>query len=86
MPDNSWCTSLIGGQKHELPLVVFTVIEEIYRRGELTLPANHHVGLSVPPSNSLYVFIAPLSEATLLVHSFRIPISFLITLGLLVQR
>jgi hypothetical protein len=35
MPDNSWCTSLIGGQKHELPLVVFTVIEEIYRRGEL---------------------------------------------------
>jgi hypothetical protein len=34
MPDNSWCTSLIGGQKHELPLVVFTVIEEIYRRGE----------------------------------------------------
>jgi hypothetical protein len=59
MPDNSWCTSLIGGQKHELPLVVFTVIEEIYRRGELSLPANHRVGQSVPglprttpPSNS----------------------------------
>lgn len=35
MPGNAWCTSLIGGQKHELPLVVFTVIEEIYRRGEM---------------------------------------------------
>ncbi|WRT67622.1 uncharacterized protein IL334_004594 [Kwoniella shivajii] len=32
-PPGSWCTSLIGGQKHELPLVVFTVVEEIYRRG-----------------------------------------------------
>ncbi|WWC88841.1 uncharacterized protein L201_003756 [Kwoniella dendrophila CBS 6074] len=32
-PPGSWCTSLIGGQKHELPLVVFTIIEEIYRRG-----------------------------------------------------
>lgn len=38
MPDNSWCTSLIGGQKHELPLVVFTVIEEIYRRGKSSYP------------------------------------------------
>lgn len=33
-PTGSWCTSLIGGQKHELPLVVFTIVEEIYRRGE----------------------------------------------------
>ncbi|WWC70599.1 uncharacterized protein I206_104550 [Kwoniella pini CBS 10737] len=32
-PLGSWCTSLIGGQKHELPLVVFTIVEEIYRRG-----------------------------------------------------
>nr|XP_019045833.1 hypothetical protein I302_06224 [Kwoniella bestiolae CBS 10118]OCF24763.1 hypothetical protein I302_06224 [Kwoniella bestiolae CBS 10118] len=32
-PPGSWCTSLIGGQKHELPLVVFTIVEEIYRRG-----------------------------------------------------
>ncbi|KAK8858440.1 hypothetical protein IAR55_002667 [Kwoniella newhampshirensis] len=32
-PPGSWCTSLIGGQRHELPLVVFTVVEEIYRRG-----------------------------------------------------
>lgn len=33
MPGNAWCTSLIGGQKHDLPLVVFSVVEEIYRRG-----------------------------------------------------
>ena len=33
-PEGSWCTSLIGGQKHQLPLVLFTLIEEIYRRGE----------------------------------------------------
>ncbi|WWC95941.1 hypothetical protein V866_002808 [Kwoniella sp. B9012] len=32
-PPGSRCTSLIGGQKHELPLVVFTIVEEIYRRG-----------------------------------------------------
>ncbi|WWD18330.1 hypothetical protein CI109_102780 [Kwoniella shandongensis] len=32
-PPGSWCTSLIGGQRHDLPLVVFTVVEEIYRRG-----------------------------------------------------
>ncbi|ORX40246.1 hypothetical protein BD324DRAFT_679276 [Kockovaella imperatae] len=32
-PNGSWCTSLIGGQKHDLPLVMFTVTEEIYRRG-----------------------------------------------------
>ncbi|KAK4686251.1 hypothetical protein P7C73_g3879, partial [Tremellales sp. Uapishka_1] len=32
-PVASWCTSLIGGQRHELPLIVFTVVEEIYRRG-----------------------------------------------------
>lgn len=37
-PAGSWCTSLIGGQKHELPLVVFTIVEEIYRRGART----HH--------------------------------------------
>lgn len=32
-PPGSWCTSLTGGQRHELPLIVFTVVEEIYRRG-----------------------------------------------------
>lgn len=55
MPDNSWCTSLIGGQKHELPLVVFTVIEEIYRRGQSSLhPYTHthahadQLGMSQP--------------------------------------
>ncbi len=30
-PPASWCTSLMGGQRHELPLIVFTVVEEIYR-------------------------------------------------------
>jgi hypothetical protein len=75
MPDNSWCTSLIGGQKHELPLVVFTVIEEIYRRGELALAANHHVGQSVPvlprttpPSNSLLLLHRGYSSRILLLH------------------
>ena len=34
IPDNAWCTSLIGGQRHQLPIVVFAVVEEIYRRGE----------------------------------------------------
>jgi hypothetical protein len=47
MPDNSWCTSLIGGQKHELPLVVFTVIEEIYRRGE-----SHPLPLELPMADN----------------------------------
>ena len=32
-PPGSWCTSLIGGQRHEIPLVVFSIVEEIYRRG-----------------------------------------------------
>jgi hypothetical protein len=48
MPDNSWCTSLIGGQKHELPLVVFTVIEEIYRRGESDPSSFGLEGPSIP--------------------------------------
>jgi hypothetical protein len=48
MPDNSWCTSLIGGQKHELPLVVFTVIEEIYRRGESHPPSFGRDKPSIP--------------------------------------
>ena len=33
-PPGSRCTSLIGGQRHELPLIVFTVVEEISRRGK----------------------------------------------------
>lgn len=68
MPDNSWCTSLIGGQKHELPLVVFTVIEEIYHRGESFLPAMivsdpqssliiFHSSLTPPPLQLLSLFI-----------------------------
>ena len=72
MPDNSWCTSLIGGQKHELPLVVFTVIEEIYRRGELFLLAVivYRVINPLPSlvqhtlSILLNFFIAPFGEAS----------------------
>ena len=53
MPDNSWCTSLIGGQKHELTLVVFTVIEEIYRRGELSLLGPIMTNTQLPNSFAL---------------------------------
>ncbi len=38
-PIGSWCTSLIGGQRHELPLVIFNIIEEIFKRGKLRLAA-----------------------------------------------
>jgi len=77
MPDNSWCTSLIGGQKHELPLVVFTVIEEIYRRGELSLLAVIVYRINPLPSLVqhtlpilLNFFISPFGEASQLVHPF----------------
>jgi hypothetical protein len=91
MPDNSWCTSLIGGQKHELPLVVFTVIEEIYRRGKSSFHFQSCRTFDSPPSshNTLILldfFTTPLIEATLLVHFFRFLNSPLTTLGRLVQR
>ena len=46
LPINGWCTGLIGGRKHELPLVVFNVVEEIYRRGKSYLSL-HTVGLRI---------------------------------------
>lgn len=33
LPASSLCTSLIGGQRHDLPVLIFTVVEEIYKRG-----------------------------------------------------
>lgn len=33
IPDGAWCTSLIGGQPHQLPIVIFNVVEEIFQRG-----------------------------------------------------
>ena len=52
MPPRSWCTSLIGGQRHELPLIVFTVVEEIYRRGTFSPSFSRLPTLSIDSRHS----------------------------------
>lgn len=36
LPPDGWCTTRVGGQDHELPIPVFILVEEIYRRGMST--------------------------------------------------
>lgn len=33
VPDNGFLSTIIGGQRHDIPLVVFAAVEEIYARG-----------------------------------------------------
>lgn len=34
LPKNASCMTVIGGQSHILPIIMFSVVEEMYRRGE----------------------------------------------------
>ena len=41
------CTSVLGGQTHTIPLVVFACVEELYRSGTWYIYIIHYIGMSV---------------------------------------